>query len=390
MLHEGTFTGQNQAAWSVTGNDQYVAYAGEFPSVNNVPQQGLVRFTVRSQAPNKRGPEATGENWATPVASLRSGIVRIGFQLNWDRDDTDLTYSVYRDGDMAHPLFQAVRSSTFWRRPFTTLYDANLAPGSKHTYRISATDPTGNTAWSATKTVQVSDDATLARYHDRVRGLGAVRYYRFGELSGATAYDWASSRDAPVGAGVKLGAAGAANGGNSYTFSGGADSLVILPSGEYGAPAFTLQAMVKTTAKTWGQVIGFGDSNKTVEGQDVSYNNDRVVYMQPNGHVAFGVYDRAVITLVSPNPINDGKWHQVTASFTRGSMKLYVDGALVASRDDAATAGYQYGYWRIGGDSLRVFNGSEKASNFVGNLDEIAIYPGAMSPENIAALYALR
>jgi hypothetical protein len=42
----GKKTGQDQAAWTVTGNSQYVLEAGEFLDVNGVAQQGLVRFKV--------------------------------------------------------------------------------------------------------------------------------------------------------------------------------------------------------------------------------------------------------------------------------------------------------------------------------------------------------
>ena len=40
----GTYTGSGQAGWSVAANDQYVVYGGEFPRVNGINQQGLVRF----------------------------------------------------------------------------------------------------------------------------------------------------------------------------------------------------------------------------------------------------------------------------------------------------------------------------------------------------------
>ncbi|MHB1491231.1 MAG: NHL repeat-containing protein, partial [Cellulomonas sp.] len=52
----GTFTGQNQGPWTVSGNNDYVLFGGEFLRVNNVPQQGLVRFARRDIAPNKLGP----------------------------------------------------------------------------------------------------------------------------------------------------------------------------------------------------------------------------------------------------------------------------------------------------------------------------------------------
>ena len=35
------------AGWSVTGNNDYIAFGGEFPRVNGVDQQGLVRFARR-------------------------------------------------------------------------------------------------------------------------------------------------------------------------------------------------------------------------------------------------------------------------------------------------------------------------------------------------------
>ena len=49
-LMAGTFTGQDQAAWSVTGNSDYIVMGGEFPKVNNTGQQGLVRFARKGLA----------------------------------------------------------------------------------------------------------------------------------------------------------------------------------------------------------------------------------------------------------------------------------------------------------------------------------------------------
>ncbi|WP_259390803.1 hypothetical protein [Actinomyces sp. 2119] len=46
----GSYTGTNQATWTVEGNDDYVVYGGEFLSVNGTAQQGLVRFAVHGDA----------------------------------------------------------------------------------------------------------------------------------------------------------------------------------------------------------------------------------------------------------------------------------------------------------------------------------------------------
>ncbi len=69
----GSFTGKGQATWTVSGNSQYVVYGGEFPKVNGVPQQGLVRYAVRSIAPNKQGPKNPGADFDPKAISCRCG-----------------------------------------------------------------------------------------------------------------------------------------------------------------------------------------------------------------------------------------------------------------------------------------------------------------------------
>ncbi|MGH8961450.1 MAG: hypothetical protein ACRDWT_09610 [Jatrophihabitantaceae bacterium] len=94
----GTYTGQSQATWTVTGNGQYLVEGGEFPKVNNQAQQGLVRFAVPSIAPKKQGPQLSGASWAASGVARSSTSVRLSWQSNWDRDDLNLAYSVIRDG----------------------------------------------------------------------------------------------------------------------------------------------------------------------------------------------------------------------------------------------------------------------------------------------------
>src|SRR3954447_15701769 len=78
-LTPGTITGQGQAGWTVAGNGQYVVYGGEFPRVNGVGQQGLVRFAVADTAPDKVGPEASDA--LTPLAA--AGAVAGSVKLTW-------------------------------------------------------------------------------------------------------------------------------------------------------------------------------------------------------------------------------------------------------------------------------------------------------------------
>jgi PKD repeat protein len=157
-LDIGSFTGQSQAAWTVTGNSQYVVLGGEFPRVNGVAQQGLVRLAVKEIAPNARGPMLSGGDWVPTVQSPSSGTVRIDWQANYDQDNKNLTYRVVRDG--AVTVTTVSRESTFWQRPTLTFTDAGLAPGSSHTYQIVASDPFGRQASSQSATVTVAGTPT--------------------------------------------------------------------------------------------------------------------------------------------------------------------------------------------------------------------------------------
>ncbi|MGO8609350.1 hypothetical protein ACC848_41035, partial [Rhizobium johnstonii] len=82
---QGSITGQYQAGWNVDGNEQYIAYAGEFPAVNGIKQQGLVRFALPALAPNKSGPVATG--FDPTVTAIGPGAVRVSWKTTSDADN---------------------------------------------------------------------------------------------------------------------------------------------------------------------------------------------------------------------------------------------------------------------------------------------------------------
>ncbi|MGI8332092.1 hypothetical protein ACRYCC_19165 [Actinomadura scrupuli] len=146
----GSYTGQYQAAWTVTGNSSYIALGGEFPSVNGKSQQGLVRFAVKSLAPNKVGPTPSAE--VTPVLTTPAArTVKVTWKTTWDQDNEKLTYEVLRDGGQT-PVYSTSLWSAFWAARVHTVSftDTGLTTGSSHTYRIRVTDPLGNVLTSAT------------------------------------------------------------------------------------------------------------------------------------------------------------------------------------------------------------------------------------------------
>jgi len=153
QLASGSYTGQSQAAWSLAGNATYVVMGGEFPKVNNIAQQGLVRTSIASVAPNKRGPSYT-TNPSRPVppttaTSTTPGTVTVTFGTAWDYDNELLTYDLMRDGG-AVPVYTTTVRSNFWTLPTQSYVDTSLVSGSTHTYRVRVKDTFGNTVWSPT------------------------------------------------------------------------------------------------------------------------------------------------------------------------------------------------------------------------------------------------
>ncbi|HYY11856.1 MAG TPA: hypothetical protein VE781_13025 [Kineosporiaceae bacterium] len=153
LLSAGTFTKQSQAAWSVVATDDYVVLGGEFPKVNGKGQQGLVRFAVRSEAPNKSGPVDSGKALGLTATAQSDGTVDLTWKQTWDRDNEQLTYTLVRVGVSA-PLVSRTASSSFWELGTMKATDDATAPGSR-SYRLSVKDPLGNTVKSALVTVTV-------------------------------------------------------------------------------------------------------------------------------------------------------------------------------------------------------------------------------------------
>lgn len=153
-MDTGTVSGQSQGPWAVTGNNTYVVMVGEFRNVNQQPQQGLARFARREGAPNLQGPRVTGAAFVPTLSSPGAGQVRVQWQANWDRDNSNLSYSILRDGNPV-PVHTVSAQSTFWQRPDQAFTDAGLAAG-QHSYRISVRDPMGNTVTGDSRSITIA------------------------------------------------------------------------------------------------------------------------------------------------------------------------------------------------------------------------------------------
>jgi PKD repeat protein len=377
----GTFTGQGQAGWSVTGNDQYLVYGGEFPRVNGVGQQGLVRYAAPGTAPNRVGPSAEG--FTATATSPAPGQATISWKATSDQDNATLTYRVEREGaDL--PVAETVQASTWWNTPAMSATDAGISGTVR--YRVVATDPFGNsvaTAWVPVD-VAAATPGQARPYADVVRADSPQSYWRLGEKSGSTAADAMGRAALTVGAGVTKGAAGAlepADKDAAFSFNGSSTATLATSSAAAAPNTFTQEAWFSTTSRTGGRVMGFANAKS---GNSSTY--DRQVWMDAQGRVNFTVNTTVLWiftqqrTVTSTASFNDGKYHHVAAAMSPAGMVLYVDGKQVGARTDT-TAGQSYnGYFRVGSD--KAFGGS---NTFTGSIDEVAVYPKALSAAQVAA-----
>ncbi|HEY0870528.1 MAG TPA: LamG domain-containing protein, partial [Acidothermaceae bacterium] len=387
-ITSGTYTGQNQGAWTVTGNGQYLVEGGEFPSVNGVAQQGLVRFAVRAIAPNKMGPQVTGQNFVPTITSITSGTARVAFQANWDQDNTALTYKVVRNSNTASPVYTTTVNSTFFNRPMLGFTDTGLVVGTTYKYRLYVTDPLGNQV--AGDTVSFTPTAnTVSPYAQAIINDAPNTYWRLGESTGATAYDWAGYSDGIVGAGVTRGAAGAITGdpNTASTLNGTATAIISHPLSQIAPATFSIEGWFQTTSTTGGRILGFGDTQTGTSGVA-----DRTVYMTNSGQLEFGVISGSSVTgtkttIASTGSYNDGQWHYVVASLGSAGMSLYVDSKRVA-QNAAVTTGIHYqGWWRLGGDTLSGYPSTPSNVNFTGSVDDFAFYSTPLTAAQIANHY---
>ena len=367
----GTFTGASQATWTVTGTDKYVLYAGEFPRVNNTAQQGIARFAQRDIAPNKQGP-MIGAAAGTPTLSVvpHTGL-RVSVPGNYDRDDYQLRYTVYRNNTNT-VIYEGVRDSRWYDRSGFSIIDSGATPGETVRYRVRVTDPQGNAAHSNWAETVAPDASPLSAVAGKVLADEPLHYWRLTEPQGTASYDWSGSADLTLRS-TDRGRDGL-DGQLATRFRGSSSSYGSSSVLEVGRDTFTLEVWFNTTQRGGGKILGFGNRST---GNSGSY--DRHLYLDNQNRLAFGVYPGVQRVLQTTDAMNDGQWHHAVGTLDASGMRLYVDGQLVGERTDTTSGQAYNGYWRVGGDNTWSGN-----AYFNGVVSDAAVYAKALTAEQVA------
>ncbi|GAA2655259.1 hypothetical protein GCM10010412_024470 [Nonomuraea recticatena] len=130
-----------QGPWTMANDGTHLWAGGDFTQVNDVPQEGLTRFTTHDVSPDVTGPVQTNFQAPTAVAN-GGGKVTITWGATWDLDNRKVRYEVVRsDGQVA---CTAEANSVFWTLPNLSCADLGRVPGSVYKYRVRAIDPHNN------------------------------------------------------------------------------------------------------------------------------------------------------------------------------------------------------------------------------------------------------
>ena len=225
----------------------------------------------------------------------------------------------------------------------------------------------------------------------RLAAPAAVAAYSFDNVTGTTvanAGTGGSALNATLANGATLVSTGHV--GNAVSLANGASVDIRNPVADLGnAAAWTVSAWVNTTT-AGGTILDKGDGTGWTTGNTIFYLGDGTGAGAggiPSGvRYAGGFLQGSTAATV----VNDGAWHQVTYVDTNGAYGVFVDGvAQPLSAGNAGFANADVGsVVRLGATTNSV--ASDGTANFNGRLDEVAIYNQALSPAQVATLYAGR
>ena len=369
----------SQPTNTIESSGNYVVVGGQFPTVNGIAQQGIVRFAKPAVAPKKDGPRTYNGTGPT-VRAVASNVMRVTAAPG-DRDNLVLSrVELWRTDKTSAPVWAADNLTAPWWRTTVAYTDRGVSAGTTYSYYLKMTDPDGNTLTSGQGYAKTPASGAVSdtTYSQQVLTDGAASYWRLDDAPGSTrATDWAGQEDLTLQPGVTTGAAGVDGTDKAVTTSGATNASAAPGQANPAPQTFTAEAWFRTTA-AGGQVIGYG--NKAVGKSEI---HDRQVYVTSTGQLAFNVSSGGSKTITSSKTYNDGRWHQVVASLSSGGMVLHVDGAKVASNATVTSAQSYTGFWRVAGDAVP----GTGAVWLNGAVDEVSVYRTALSTTQVADHY---
>ncbi len=319
--------------------------AGATASVTRRIQPKTVDLTFKTNPPGLS--LSVGAEQSAPAPQTQSWVVNTQVQ-------------------MSAPAQQTLNGVTY---TFTGWSDTGAAT---HTVNAPAT------ATSYTATYSGGGQCAGNTYASAVTADAPTVYWRLGEASGTNAADTSgNARPGTYVGGVTLKQPGALAGDSNTaaSFDGNDDNVIRNPIAGVGTTGISSDLWLKT-------------SDTTKEAGIVSYaastGADEFQLRDPR---ALKVYIKG--TRVDTGVVlNDGIWHHVAVTWTStgGLVKVYKDGALaytnaIPVQDGASITGG--GALVLGQEQDSVGGGFDPTQAFLGQLDDVALYPSALTAARV-------
>ncbi len=244
--------------------------------------------------------------------------------------------------------------------PYSLSWNTTSVVNGTHTLSARARDAAGNTTVATNVTVTVSNSQSTG---------GLVAAYSFNEGAGTTVTDVSGNGNN----GTITGATWTTSGkfGNALVFNG-TNAQVTIPSSTSLrlTTGMTLEAWVYPTSVPagWRSVI-----DKNVDGYYLMGSTSVA-----NQIAVGGTWTSGNQNTVGPSVLAVNTWTHLAATFDGATVRLYVNGTLLASQAQTNALAPTTGTLQIGGDSY-------PGEFFAGNIDEVRIYNRALNATEIQA-----
>ena len=257
----------------------------------------------------------------------------------------------------------------------TTATVSGLAGGAPHDLTVQAVSACGLGDPGTPAGGSLTPTGPSTTYASTVLGENPAAYYRFGETGGTTAADSsASNAYGPLGPNLALGGAGAvATDADTglRSVNGNCCPVTARPNLPQYNEARTVEGWVKPNDDYFRYLAGWGQS-----GNEMAF----AVGIDPNQIGVVTYNDDRYFPLPSTTKLRDGYWHHVAVTYDGTIVRAYLDGVELGSGQY-----FDNPLDTIDNGGLYVGAAYEGRGNPIyGSLDEVAIYPAALSAAEIA------